>query len=119
MEPLTRICLAWACNAFGAEHAFNLPLRTLRCAEEAVELAQAAGVSREKMFELVDIVYSRPKGMVHQEIGGVLMVITTICAIQGGDPSFYLTNELCRILKQPIEKFAKRNQDKIDLGLTT
>lgn len=117
MKPTTQIALDWARRSFGEEHVSNVPVRCLRLAEEAVELAQAAGVPKNKMLDLVEIVYSRPKGKVSQEIGGVIMTPTVLCAAFGFDTDHFFETELRRVLAKSTEHFAKRNQDKIDLGL--
>ncbi len=118
MKAITKIALEWATRSFGPDHVYNFSVRALRCAEEAVELAQAYKVPKEKMLELVEIVYSRPSGNPEQELGGVLLTATVLAAAHGHDPDAFFEEELRRVLRKPPEHFAKRNQDKIDLGLT-
>jgi len=118
MRSTLRIALDWAVRSFGWDHVYNMPIRSLRVAEEAVELAQALGVPKEKMIELVNIVYERPQGTPDEEIGGVLMTINVLCAARRLDPDEIFEVELRRVLDKPSEHFAKRNQEKIDLGLT-
>jgi hypothetical protein len=118
MKPLHRLALDWAIRSFGAEHVSNLPIRSLRLAEESVELAQAYGVPRDKMLDLVNIVYDRPRGDPIQEIGGVMMTITVLCAANGIDPDDAFVIELRRVLEKPSAHFAQRNLDKVQLGLT-
>jgi NTP pyrophosphatase (non-canonical NTP hydrolase) len=118
MKPTTTIALDWACRSFGNDHVYNFPVRALRCAEEAVELAQAYKIPKDKMLELVEIVYSRPPGEPEQELGGVAMTATVLAAAHGHDLEAFFEVELRRVLAKPSEHFTKRNQDKIDLGLT-
>lgn len=118
MKPLHMLALDWALRSFGRAHVTNLPIRSLRLAEEAVELAQAYGVPKEKMLDLVGIVYDRPRGEPLQEIGGVMMTIVVLCAASGIDPDEAFFTELRRVLEKPTGHFAQRNKDKIDLGLT-
>jgi len=118
MQPTQAIAFDWAIRSFGADHVFNTPLRALRLAEEAVELAQACKVPEEKMQELVKIVYSRPTGMVHQEVGGVMMTLNVLCAALNIDPDEAFVKELRRVLSKSPEHFAKRNADKMRVGLT-
>lgn len=118
MRPTTQIALDWATRSFGREHVYNFSIRALRLAEEAVELAQAYGIPREKMLELVGIVYGRPAGAPEQELGGVMMTATVLAAAHGHDPDAFFQIELRRVLAKSTEHFAKRNQDKLDLGLT-
>jgi hypothetical protein len=96
----------------------NLPIRSLRLAEEAVELAQANGIPREKMVDLVNMVYRKPPGELKQELGGVLLCAAVYSLSSGWDPEDVFKIELERCLSLPEEKFAKRNQEKIDLGMT-
>ena len=118
MKPTTEIALDWACRSFGEDHVYNLPIRALRCAEEAIELAQAYGIPKNKMLDLVEIIYGRPPGKPDQELGGVAMTATVLAAANGCDLDQYFETELRRVLSKPPSHFAQRNQDKIDLGLT-
>lgn len=118
MRATVQIALDWALRAFGREHVYNMPIRSLRCAEEAVELCQAYNVDKATMLRLVETVYSRPPGAPNQEIGGVLMTINILCAANDYSPDGLFERELMRVLAKPVEHFTKRNQDKIDLGLT-
>lgn len=118
MKALTQIALDWATRSFGREHVYNFPVRALRLAEEAVELAQAYKVPKEKMLDLIEIVYSRPAGDPEQELGGVMMTATVLAGAHGHDPDAFFEIELRRVLSKSAEHFAKRNQDKLDLGLT-
>lgn len=113
-----RIAFDWAIRAFGKKHVYNMPIRALRCAEEAVELCQAYNADKATMLQLVEAVYSREVGIPDQEIGGVLMSINVLCAANDYDPDRVFERELVRVLAKPVEHFTKRNQDKIDLGLT-
>lgn len=118
MKATVRIALGWAIRAFGADHVYNPSVRSLRVAEEAVELAQAYGVDKRTMLHLVETVYSRPAGKPEQEMGGVLMTINVMCAASKADPDAVFERELMRVLAKPVEHFTRRNQDKIELGLT-
>jgi hypothetical protein len=54
--------------------------RTHRFLEEALELAQASGCSKEHARMLVDYVYSRPVGHVDREVGGVMVTLAGLCS---------------------------------------
>lgn len=113
-----RLVFEWGVRAFGSSHMYNRSLRALRCAEEVIELAQALRVPKEKLHELVDIVYSRPVGDPQQEVGGVLVTLYVLCTAMGMSPEDVFENELSRVLSKPAEHYTKRNQEKIDLGLS-
>ena len=54
--------------------------RTHRFLEEALELAQANGCSREDAQALVEYVYSRPAGRPELEVGGVMVTLASLCS---------------------------------------
>lgn len=117
MKPMERIALEWAVRCFGEDHVHNLPLRSLRAAEEAVELAQSWKVPREKMHLLVDTIYDRPPGNPEQELGGAALTLVVMAAIYRRPLDHFVEQELRRVLAKPAEHFTKRNQEKLDLGL--
>lgn len=69
----------WAIACFGVEIAIDQNERNHRFLEEALELVQAAGCTKEECLQLVDYVYNRPKGEIHQEIGGALITLAALC----------------------------------------
>lgn len=117
IDPLNQLALDWAIRCFGSEHVYDGPTRSLRIGEEAVELMQAYEVPKEKALQLVEMVYARPIGSVTQEIGGILMTVAVLCAARGVDPKYMFLHELRRVLAKDTAHFAKRNQEKIDLGM--
>lgn len=117
MRFITRVIYEWGQRAFGPTHMHDRRIRALRLLEEAVELAQACEVPQQKVDDLVFVVYSRPPGGVRQEVGGVLVTIHAFCAGQGINLDQAMEDEVCRVLAKSPEHFAKRNQEKIDLGL--
>lgn len=73
----------WALNCFGAEVAKDKDIRNYRFLEEALELVQACGCTKERALELVDYVYGRPVGEPSQEVGGVMVTLAALCAANG------------------------------------
>jgi NTP pyrophosphatase (non-canonical NTP hydrolase) len=118
MQPMTILVRDWAIRCFGYDHVVNPRVRSLRLAEEAVELCQALNVPKEKLEDLIQIVYSRPKGEVVKELGGVAMTATVMAASLGKDLDAFLFDEFRRVLQKSPEHFAQRNQEKLGLGLT-
>jgi NTP pyrophosphatase (non-canonical NTP hydrolase) len=57
--------------------------RTHRFLEEALELAQANGCSREDAIALVNYVYGRPLGDPKSEVGGVMVTLAALCGVAG------------------------------------
>jgi len=52
--------------------------RNHRFLEEALELVQAIGCTQSEAHQLVDYVFSRPKGEPSQELGGVLVTLNAL-----------------------------------------
>lgn len=59
--------------------------RTHRFLEEALELAQANGCSRDDARALVEYVYSRPTGFPESEVGGVMVTLASLCSVANID----------------------------------
>lgn len=57
--------------------------RTHRFLEEALELAQANGCSRDDAIALVNYVFGRPAGQANQEVGGVMVTLASLCSAVG------------------------------------
>jgi hypothetical protein len=70
--------------------------RTHRFLEEALELAQANGCSREQAMALVEYVYGRAEGAPELEVGGVLVTLASVCTAIGIDMNKAGDNELQR-----------------------
>lgn len=117
-KALMRIVTDWGIRAFGRDHMINAQVRALRLVEEAAELAQALDVPQAQLEKLINLVYARPKGDYRQELGGVLVCLAVLCEAMGDDPDAAFEAEVRRVLAKPPEHFAKRNQEKLDLGLT-
>jgi NTP pyrophosphatase (non-canonical NTP hydrolase) len=77
--------------------------RTHRFLEEALELAQASGCSRDEVLALVNYVYGRPEGKVEMEVGGVLVTLAGLCGALKLD------------MEAAGEAELKRNWDRIEL----
>jgi hypothetical protein len=118
IDHMTLIAADWGKRCFGEAHMRDLKIRSLRLAEEAVELAQASGVGAGQMHALVDAVYERPVGDQYQEAGGVALTLAVFCwaAFNRSSEDAFET-ELLRVLTKTPEYFAKRNSEKIKQGL--
>ncbi len=76
---LTDISLDWGNRCFGPDHMKNGRIRSMRVAEEGIELAQACDVPADVVHKMVDMVYSRPKGSLVQEAGGIMVTVAVFC----------------------------------------
>jgi NTP pyrophosphatase (non-canonical NTP hydrolase) len=70
----------WIKACFGEEIANDKVERNHRFIEEALELVQACGMTKDEVLLLVDYVYNRPPGELKQEVGGVITTINSLCS---------------------------------------
>lgn len=107
----------WALRCFGSAQVMNTAHRGMRTVEEAIELAQVCGVTREKMHDIVEHVYNKPVGSFHQEAGGVLLTLAILCETTGHDMETCLDIELARVLNKSVQHFKDRDDTKARAGL--
>ena len=87
----------WAGACFGELIAGDQKERAQRFVEEALELAQASGIPREEVLQLVDYVFGRPAGQFEQEVGGVLTTLALLCAARQVRMTVCGETELARV----------------------
>lgn len=85
--------------------------RNRRFLEEAAEVVQAAGMSREEAHFMIDYVFDRPKGDVYKEAGGALLVLMTLATLHGFDLLQAGEAELRRIWPL-VEKIREKHKTK-------
>lgn len=73
----------WMMACFGPEISADKIERNHRFIEEALELVQANGCTRDEAHQLVDYVFDRPVGEVAQETGGVMVTLAALCLANG------------------------------------
>lgn len=87
----------WMLACFGADIANNKTERAFRFLEEAFELAQAMGVTKQEATDLLNYTFNRPEGEPAQEVGGVLVCLATLCTMAGIDMDDAGETELARV----------------------
>jgi hypothetical protein len=87
----------WMQACFGAEISADITERNHRFLEEALELVQSKGCTRDEAHQLVDYVYGRDVGEPHQEVGGVMVTLAALCLAAGLDMHSAAEDELARI----------------------
>lgn len=108
----------WVRSTFGDECQVDTRERGLRLVEEALELGQSVGITREDALAVLQQVYSRPKGEVHQEFGGLMITTLALAENQKQDLHECLVDEWNRINTTEVILKAKRRQaEKKELGL--
>lgn len=117
LKTFQKLIWNWGVAAFGPRHMTSKYERALRMLEEAMELAQACEVSKEKAMLSLDYVYARPVGDAYTELGDVLMTTLALTSNLNYDADDVLTSRFMIVTSKPFEKYAARNQEKIDAGL--
>lgn len=87
----------WVLQCLGADSANDIPLRAHRYCEEAIELVQASGRTREEVLQIVEWVYQREPGELHQEVGGVMITLAALCLANDIDMHAEADRELARV----------------------
>lgn len=106
----------WCAACFGRDEATSVPQRGMRLVEEAIEAAQAAGVPRDKVLQMVDHVYGREPGELHQELGGVGVTLLALAEAAQLSADECEARELERVLSKPTSYYAERNAAKNAAG---
>jgi len=101
---------AWAVECFGTAVADDMVERTFRFLEEALELSQSNGCTREQAHRLVDYVYDRPAGEAGQEVGGVMITLAVLCEAAGIDLSGESEREYARITSPAVMDKIRKKQ---------
>lgn len=94
---------AWAAECFGATLADDSRYRSHRFLEEALELAQAAGVTSAESADLVSYVFRRSIGAVPQEVGSVMITLAAFCQASGLSMELAGEAELERVMAKIAE----------------
>lgn len=117
-KGLAQLILAWAKSTFG-EVASDPVERAARVLEEAAEVAQGGGVSKEMALAIVERTYSRPPDSVEKEIGGLLVTVYALSAVHHLDPQECLEREVARVLAKDPSMWRAKHNDKVKAGTST
>lgn len=101
----------WLIECFGETIARDKVERNHRFLEEALELVQSAGCSRQEAHKLVDYVFGRPRGELRQEVGGTYVTLLALCAAHDIDLLEAGSEELQRIQGR-IEQIREKQRNK-------
>jgi len=118
LSDATAMVGAWVGEEFGRVLQFphDPTERALRVLEEALELAQACGVTPQQARGLADHVFAKPLGMVSQEAAQVLICLLALAHATQLSLEYAFRAEWRRIMDQPPGHFAERMRRKIEEG---
>jgi hypothetical protein len=108
----------WIVTRIGADNAHRRE-RAMRLLEEAVELAQAEGITEEMVNRQTRHVFSRPIGEADQEAAGVAVCLVGWCAATGHSLMSLALREIERIEAKPLEQIRGSLARKQDADLVT
>jgi NTP pyrophosphatase (non-canonical NTP hydrolase) len=109
----------WNVTVFGRDVAHSEVERGLRTLEEAIELAQASGVTAEQASHLMRHVYSKELGDVATEISDVLLCLLIQARMRNLDVWANLEALQARLWKpEAIAKIHEKYEGKCRKGLT-
>ena len=109
---------AWVLQCFDKPEMRTVEERTLRFIEEALELAQAAGMGEDAAQRLVRYVWGRPTGRLRQEVGGVAVTLSALCSAAGVDLEACQREELARV-KGASARIRAHHEEKRSQGMTS
>ncbi len=117
MHTWQRAVRSWVEKVLGTDN-MKPRVRALRFAEESIELCQAADMLEEDYIKLVHRVYSKPKGEVQQEVGGVFVTFLAFCSGLEVDAYECLVTEFNRIGDPKMKaKIVASDDNKREAGL--
>lgn len=99
----------WVTSVCGTDARNSLHERVTRVIEEALELAQAEGLSKDAAARLVEFVFSRPAGEPEQEASGLGMTLLSYCAVKDFDLIKIVRAELSRVSTPAVRLSVLRN----------
>lgn len=110
MDDYQAAVARWMIECFGEIIAMDPLERIMRFLEEALELAQAEGMTSEEAERVLAYVYGRDAGETPQEVGGVMVTLAAFCYRRGVDLQTEALREIDRIDSPEMRRkiFAKQ-----------
>ncbi|MEM1189894.1 MAG: hypothetical protein AAGI72_15285 [Pseudomonadota bacterium] len=103
----------WMLACFGPEISSDTNDRNFRFLEEALELVQSLGCTKEQALQLVDYVFAKPVGDPIQEVGSVRVTLAALCNANAINEDVAAGIELERIWSLKDEIRAKHDRKPI------
>jgi hypothetical protein len=106
----------WVCTRIGPDH-MHPRERAMRLLEEAIELAQAEGISLDQTLRQSVHVFDRKAGDPAQEAAGVAVCLFGWCAATGNTLHALALAEIMRIEAKPLDQIRGSLARKADADL--
>jgi hypothetical protein len=111
-----RAVLQWVSDTFGQPSLTPME-RAFRVLEEAVELAQAEGMARERAIDIVEYVFRKPPGTHSQEAGGLGVTLLAYCEARDLSADAEEAREFDRVMAIDPAEFRERHNRKAEAGI--
>ena len=111
-----RAVFQWVRDTFG-DPSTVAGERVKRVLEEAAELAQSEGLTRDHARAIVDYVFGKPPGDPAQEVGGLGVTLLAYCESRGISADREERLEFERVLAVDPAHFRARHNRKADAGI--
>jgi hypothetical protein len=109
---------AWLISCFSESIIVDKHERSNRFLEEALELVQSTGLTKEEAIRMVIYVYSRPVGEIEQEIGGCMVTLAGLA--ESFELSMVYSGEIeLERIEQRIPETRAKQQTKIKEGIAS
>jgi len=111
--------LFWMMKVWGGKFhgiANNRRERQFRFAEEALELLQSLGFSREDVNTIADYTYNRPAGEPEQEVGGAMITLAALCNAENIDMDWAGSKEMQRVNSPEMMDKIRRKHETNESG---
>jgi hypothetical protein len=118
MAELQSRVAEWVRTRIGEAH-MQPRERAMRLLEEAIELAQAEGITEDMVRDQAQHVFSRPAGKPESEAAGVAICLLGWTGATGNSLLGLINAELQRIESKPIDQIRGSLARKADAGLVT
>lgn len=107
--------IKWAVEMFGTV-ALDPKERALRLIEEALEVVQTVGLTREDIIPVLDRTFNRKPGELGNELGGLIMTAEALAEILNIDLQHEAEREYKRITSIPKEQWQCKHAEKVAAG---
>lgn len=104
-----QIAVAWGVSCFGL-NTMGLKERAARLLEEAIEVAQVAGLSVDDISGLTFRCYRKKPGEIMQELGGIAVTAGMLFASQGTSYSEMFVEGMCDAVRRTPEIIRKHKE---------
>lgn len=103
----------WMGVVFNGQGGKDIPTRNFRFLEEALELVQSTGCTKEEAHQLVEYVFNRPVGEPAQEVAGTLVTLAALCNMLDISMAQASHNEVNRLWQPEVmEKIRNKQKSK-------